>query len=721
MSLSSSSSTDGVAELPLGFIPSTDNKHAVTKIIQNGEDSYLLTVVFTENTTNEEKHEILDRFSTETTSKLAHVAKTLKLGEESSILPEEIPLQPQKISPQANSKIKEKHILTGLEINNDTKLTGIFKKVHAQNPTAETIKRIYQDDELTTITTNLSPPENQHNQTIKNIIEEISRQIYQPKPVATPAGALHIRIPDSTSTPACTAQVSAAGIKSLQVEKIDPPSGKPLKRVISKLKPPEYKKLRDNAIKAFTDYRCTYNGNILGREETINKVNEILGSEIAISALFKGCDTKNSTITARTEFLDYIFDKEKTVGKIENTIEGLPLNLKGLGKKGLKLFHAAKEEERNDMYFRAAVFLNSYSEAQRTPPKKPQIILITGPSSSGKSTLISQVKEDVNLIPLNNNANGNVVINSKCQFIEVDASIERGLSRVTKIALDYADRQGYKGIKKIHGGPKIKGYLKHAAMELMKTKNICMVVPLTFARQGVIKALSGFFIRFSPVTEYLKFAKENEADIVCAEIHGRGGQQFRAAVKLAGDQRAWTPDFTEVKGDYDLYRTGRQESKDYDADNFGVGKKGSRAAGEYLKKLAAKSGDVTVRYKSYTNDLAPTYLKNNILTTRSDSDSIQKTDVILSERNMLIWKALAQNNQGGEETIALVKEGLPEAEKDPSNTDKTVNDIIIQLAKHVNAKDLKEFASCCYRNKINKNHKEDVTGRNDWRSFTKGH
>lgn len=259
---------------------------------------------------------------------------------------------------------------------------------------------------------------------------------------------------------------------------------------------------------------------------------------------------------------------------------------KFLGKQGLDLFKLALEEEMCSKEFRDAVVLQSTTHFDGPKWQERPVVIVAGPSGSGKSYAAKAAVEKANqFLPANpDDMRGNDVI-------AADGGIIREVSQIRKLVIQLANNQGYTGIKDLYKESNeimddVKNRVREAAF---KTPGLGVVIPETF---------SGWFKPFSKVRGLMKQIDElSDTRQLFARVEGHDESNFKKVVAFMGSRRAWkTKDFEYQE--LDLNKTDLAESKAYNGNGFGFGESGSKHAENWFKAHSKEKLSMVI-----TNDL----------------------------------------------------------------------------------------------------------------------
>lgn len=245
--------------------------------------------------------------------------------------------------------------------------------------------------------------------------------------------------------------------------------------------------------------------------------------------------------------------------------------LKFLGKQGLELFHLALEEEMHSKEFRDAVVIQSTSYFEGPKWEERPVVIVAGPSGSGKSYAAKAAVEKANqfLSVSSNDLSGNYVV-------AADGGVIREVSQMRKLVIQLANNQGYTGIKDLHDQCKILDKVKKRVRKAaFLTPDLGVVIPETFSQWN------------NPLSNIKSLMKKIErldnTKQIFTRVEGHDPANFRKVVSFMGSRRAWkTKDFDPQE--LDLNKKGLAESKEYNSFGFSFGDSGSKDAEAWYMK-----------------------------------------------------------------------------------------------------------------------------------------
>ena len=413
-----------------------------------------------------------------------------------------------------------------------------------------------------------------------------------------------------------------------------------------------------------------------------------------VEALNEGCPEVSST-KAREAFIKFLLDQNVSKAPAINK-SAIPLNAI-LGEKGAKLYKAALAEEHNSKEFRAAVYLAASSK-RGTEKVDPKVIFVVGPSAAGKSSGLEAVIKEVYPESGKENKSG------QNKLTAIDGAIERELSHTSHLLLTFANKQGYQGVVGLHvgeGDKEVKSVKKCvlAAVQKNKSQDISIIMPETFSGYGIggqmgVEGVAKRRLKAGKLGELINFAKETKRGAVLIGIAGENPKDFRNAVSVMGNKRAWAQmgsETPEISPEAKL----SCESKEYGASGFRFGVAGSEAATKAFKEEIQKYPGLDARQFTITNDLIA-YKKD-----------------IYSEDG---WKKIEDTNDAktNSDSAVLISRPLMEVWQDLSKLDPKHESHKEALEGFRDKGDLAGFASYCRKSGMSGvNMKEEVIIRED--------
>lgn len=222
-----------------------------------------------------------------------------------------------------------------------------------------------------------------------------------------------------------------------------------------------------------------------------------------------------------------------------------------LGPEGKELYSLALEEEANSKEFMNALFTKSTKKVGGEAWAQRPVVIVAGPSSSGKSTAVTMVLKLANkFIP---KIKGQKAEN---YAVIVDGGIAREVSQMRKLVIEAATNQGFTGVKDIQTfkAPLDAAKDRVAAAAFSSTK-LGIIIPETFADPT---QANPFYISLLNRIDTLK----NTVPIFC-RVEGENPGTFAKVVSYLGNVRCWkTKDFG-TKEPLDLNAVKVKENKPY--------------------------------------------------------------------------------------------------------------------------------------------------------------
>lgn len=243
-----------------------------------------------------------------------------------------------------------------------------------------------------------------------------------------------------------------------------------------------------------------------------------------------------------------------------------------LGQEGLALYMNALKEEQHSKNYRTAVFNQSLIVKSGQTLEKPPVLIIGGPSASGKSTAVNLVINDVvmKLSKKDDDNDGNCIV-------AIDGGICREVSQMRKLVIRAANILGYPGIKDLHKKSKVLGVVKDYVKEAALSNNrLGLVIPETYSK-------SFLFSRKSDEVEIKEFSEKKK--LIFAQIQGKNYYDFKKTVNYLGNQRAWKIKNINMEL-LDLNNTKNlAESKAYEPTGFYMSTVGTKNLEKYYRKI----------------------------------------------------------------------------------------------------------------------------------------
>lgn len=313
-----------------------------------------------------------------------------------------------------------------------------------------------------------------------------------------------------------------------------------------------------------------------------------------------------------------------------------------LGKEGATFYKLALEEEMHSFQFRKAVFKQSATFYPGAKWTERPVLIVSGPSGSGKSFAASAALKKVNekiLSKDESDLSGNWVV-------AVDGGIIRETSQMRKLAIQYANHKGFTGIKDLHNASKVLGKVKDCIQEAaFKSPKLGVVIPETFSQLMTILTLLN------------KIGKLVNTKPIFSRIQGKNPSLFQKVVAFMGSRRAWKTDFDKAgdsSSSFNLNKKTSSESKAYGPSGFKFGDIFSRLAQKYFRQRFPQEKCMLI-----INDLIllkdPTGTQNWVPAEQGDKGVVLVSAAVFNQ-----WKAV----QGNKKPLEEYKD-LPESKMDP--------------------------------------------------------
>ena len=294
-----------------------------------------------------------------------------------------------------------------------------------------------------------------------------------------------------------------------------------------------------------------------------------------------------------------------------------------LGDNGYRLYELALEEERYSTAYMDAVLNRSTREHVGEKWGERFILLVGGPSSSGKTYASSEVVKVCTPLLKKDKSVGSATNYD----ISVDGGNFREMSQMRKLVIKLAVDKGYTGVQDLQKASE--QILDAAKMQLQEyvldpQNKHSVVIPETFS--GVVGLDKKFFDKIDACPN---------AKVVFSKVTGKNKEIFQDVVKFMGSRRAWKTDW-DVKISADINSAkGLPESKAYGAGGFVFGKMGtSRAKEKAGQDVIVFENDLVLKKEEPINS-------NNWV----DAKSKETGNIIkVSERVFNLW---VKNNQPG--------------------------------------------------------------------------
>lgn len=245
-----------------------------------------------------------------------------------------------------------------------------------------------------------------------------------------------------------------------------------------------------------------------------------------------------------------------------------------LGPEGVKLYKAALVEERFSKEFMDATLRASTKHYEGPKFTKRFATPISAASATGKSyTAKYLIDINTEFMPKDEeNQSGNDVVS-------IDGGIAREISQIRKLALQFAIKKNYTGIKDLQDQSVVLRTVKKDILETaFVSPELNMLLPETFSKL--------------PESDKLIKRLQNLPDTIVTFSRIVGNDKsFMQTVKFNGEARAWKTDATKLPDEYDLNIDSKllPESKAYDAGvlglNFKAGEFGSKKAEQFFRDV----------------------------------------------------------------------------------------------------------------------------------------
>ena len=359
--------------------------------------------------------------------------------------------------------------------------------------------------------------------------------------------------------------------------------------------------------------------------------------------------SKKGVKTAREAFIEHAVRMSQDPAKAyKGTDEARKSNPKKatidmeelFGAEGLRLYHAALQEEAESQQYREAVFNESTKFVEGAKWNKPPVVIIGGPSACGKSSATDAVIQQLSQMPQNEkDQSGNLIA---C----VDGGICREVSQMRKFAIRVANLQGYSGIKDLHNESEaLEGVKKIVESAALADDQFGLAIPETFSHW-----------RTSSKGEQLltTMAGLENRELVFTRVVGANDDHFKQSVLQMGTSRAWSSSGVhDVTLDLNS-RENLAESKAYGEWGFHFGVDGSEKAHNTYTELQ-KASDKDDLSMIVVNDLirvvqnpAPLGDKLSAPTEPESWRPANKSDTnafLVSERIFNSWNALSPDEK----------------------------------------------------------------------------
>lgn len=251
---------------------------------------------------------------------------------------------------------------------------------------------------------------------------------------------------------------------------------------------------------------------------------------------------------------------------------------KFFGSQGTELYKLALEEEANSRDFRLATFFSSIHSVKGLESDKKMIIIIGGPSASGKSygtqLVLDYLKKQSNIEQCNSEQN---IPDTEpiLHFLRSDGADARGTSAIMGMARDFSLLHGFSGIKDLHEHSKILAPVKDALRKCAFAEpKLGVILPETFSDFPLSSPLYK-----TPSAKLLEEVRDTpNSKVVFSQVIGTNKEQFKDSVKHMGITRAFCSKYNTTDQD-------RPESKKYGPQGFEFGRVGSIQAVKAFNKF----------------------------------------------------------------------------------------------------------------------------------------
>ncbi|CEG58771.1 hypothetical protein [Legionella fallonii] len=241
------------------------------------------------------------------------------------------------------------------------------------------------------------------------------------------------------------------------------------------------------------------------------------------------------------------------------------------GQDGAELYQLALKEERYSKEYMDAVFCTSTTHHKGEKWAQRPVIIVAGPSASGKSTAAHDAVKRANAYLPKVTTEGAPPGND---VVAVDGGVFREVSQMRKLAIRLANKQGYTGISDLHDQSAILGKGKKCIQKAVyETPSLGVVIPETFSNPLKVKTI------------LKKIEKLENTQTIFTRVDGAEPTTFRRVVGYLGSRRAWKTSKFDQVAPLDLNSTEDLcESKAYGKQGFYWGQKGSIAAEKWYRE-----------------------------------------------------------------------------------------------------------------------------------------
>ncbi len=194
------------------------------------------------------------------------------------------------------------------------------------------------------------------------------------------------------------------------------------------------------------------------------------------------------------------------------------------GEDGAELYQLALKEERYSKEYMDAVFCTSTKHYEGEKWAQRPVIIVAGPSASGKSTAAHAAVQRANSYLPKVTTSGAPPGND---VVAIDGGVFREISQMRKLAIRVANQQGYTGISDLHDQSSILGKGKNCIQKAVyATPSLGVVIPETFSNPLKVK----------PILK--KIDNLPNTQTIFTRVDGTEPTTFRRVVGYLGPRRA---------------------------------------------------------------------------------------------------------------------------------------------------------------------------------------
>jgi hypothetical protein len=264
-----------------------------------------------------------------------------------------------------------------------------------------------------------------------------------------------------------------------------------------------------------------------------------------------------------------------------------------LGKDGVELFKKALEEERRSLEFMDAAFLDATFNQEGDKWLKCIAVPIGGVSSSGKTFARDDTLEKASSM-VKQKTPRNPSDPYKNTVVAIDGGGIREISQIRKLVIQLAIQKGYTGISDLSDYCGELESVKKDIFDTVRTHNktktpdkklLHLAMPNTFVSDTGKEIKHKLYMDKEPMHKELM--NDDNVQVISARIRGKG-KGFPAAIKVAGDNRAWYTDFKPKDAsvdELDLNKDAPTESKAYSAGFYGASFMAGDKASQRVEQL----------------------------------------------------------------------------------------------------------------------------------------